>query len=146
MFPATDPAVLQSPSQGRCLRVSPSASLSHSDLKHPGLSWCGAGCPALGGEGASKLWSLLRLSSKAPAAVEVPGTFPAASAFRLFLNVLCSIWLPSFIEAGIPSAVLQKTGWGPSWVHQRVGPAPTYSPPPFTRDLILWYFSNGRLT
>ena len=50
--------------------------IHHSDFKHLGLSWLRTSFPALGGEGAAKLLSLTRLSSKTPTTVMVPGAGP----------------------------------------------------------------------
>ena len=89
-----------------CLFIPPS------DFKHPGLSWHGSGTPpCLGGEGAGWLLSLTWLSSNVPAAVwsqtQGSGTSPRAttSPYHLFLSVLCTLWLPNFISAGILLAV-----------------------------------------
>ena len=96
------------------------------DFKYPGLSSCGAGFPALGGERAMKLKSLICLSSKVPVAAAAPGsrhqarahsslgprsgprdlTIPRQSPYHLFY----SISLASKLHTSWDS-VLQKIGW-----------------------------------
>ena len=72
-FSGTVPASDHSPSLGNLPAVCfPLCVYLHSDFKDPGLSWHGSGFPALGGEGAAKLQSLTRLSSKAPLAAAIP--------------------------------------------------------------------------